>query len=332
MTDSILKLPQFLLLLLIFLFSSANSNAQSIKTNADSGWVQITTNLDEFYVVINEDFYNPVLLKNNESIQLAAGTNQLRLVWNTINDWQTQVTVIPGDTVNTGISFSFRNQNLMRSSYTTLLNQVNTKLRGTPESLFRINGKLLSANYTDTLLAPGLYKMEIGNGRNWQSRDVMITAGTFIEFSYEIAEIYPKSNSFYFIPGAGYWYHRKKVKSILTVSALALISGPLIDEMATFGDAKSSFEKWESQYNETLNTQDAIRFRENADAQRESMIEARKQALWYGAGLALIYGFSVWDSMNIGTTRYYRTKVTTSLVSSGFENTLYPTLVLTHDF
>lgn len=62
------------------------------------------------------------------------------------------------------------------------------------------------------------------------------------------------------------------------------------------------------------------------------MIEARKQALWYGAGLALIYGFSVWDSMNIGTTRYYRTKVTTSLVSSGFENTLYPTLVLTHDF
>lgn len=95
MTDIKLKHFQFLILLIIFLFSSTISNAQSTKTNADSGWVQITTNLDEFYVVINEDFYNPVLLNNNEYLLLASGKNQLRLVWNTINDWQTQVTVIP---------------------------------------------------------------------------------------------------------------------------------------------------------------------------------------------------------------------------------------------
>lgn len=318
-------------LLLCFLLSAV-TNAQSIDTSADSGWVQINTNLDEFYVIVDEDFYNPYLLENNEVLELPTGTHSIRLVWNTINDWRTRVTILPSDTLQTGISFNTRNQQPTRSSFNTLLNKKNIELRGTPGNNFRINGDVILSNYTDTLLAPGLYKIEIGAGKSWQGQDVIISPGTLTSFNYEMDEIHPKSKSFYLIPGAGYWHHRQKMKSILSVSAMVLLSVPMANQIGTFSDANSSFDNWESQYNNTTNTIDAIRFRENADEQRNIMLEARSKALWYGAGVALIYGFTVWDSMNIGTTRYYRTKVKTSLVSSGFERTLYPMLGLTHEF
>ncbi|MBO6794343.1 MAG: hypothetical protein JJ895_10570 [Balneolaceae bacterium] len=319
-------------ILLICFLSGDVANAQSGDSVADSGWVQINTNLDEFYVVVDEDFYNPYKLENNEAILLPTGSYSIRLVWNTINDWRTRVTILPGDTVQTGITFSFRNRDQYRSSYNAILYQNNLQLRGTADNMFRINGELIPTNYADTLLAPGMYEIEIGKGKKWQGKDVMISPGTFTEFSYEMAEIHPKNKGFYFIPGAGYWHHRKKFKSVLTISALAILTSPLINEIETFGNAKSSFENWESRYNDTENTLQAIEYRENADAQRDIMLDARKSALLYSAGIALVYGFTVWDSMNIGTTRYYRTKVKTSLVSTGFEGTLYPTLVLTHEF
>jgi hypothetical protein len=324
------KIMLLSLIACLCIFSESVAQFQTLEN--DSGWVQITTNLDEFYVVINEDFYNPVLLNNDEFLLLAAGKNQLRLVWYTVNDWRTEVTVIPSDTVKTSISFGSFNRNLTRSSYRNLQTQLNAEFHVPSTTLLQINDEPVPSNVRDTLLVPGLYTFEIKSGKKSKKRDVLISPGTVSTISYELEEIYPKQKSFYFTPGAGYWYHRKKAKSILTVSAMALLSIPIIQQVGTYSDAKSSFNTWESRYSNTQSSQEAIRFRENANAQRDIMIEARKKALWYGAGLALIYGFSVWDSMNIGTTRFYQTKITTRLATNHFEGSTYPLLVLTRNF
>lgn len=325
---------QSFLITLFIIFYSLGALAQEHMIHSDSGWVKINTNLTEFYIIINNDYASIKKLTPNDVIKLPAKKNELTLVWKNINDWKTSLTVIPNDTSSIGINFGSLSKVATNSSYFNIKNNKNIELRLIPGYELKFGGRSITKTSYDSLVAPGTYQIDImTSSSNWESKKISIYPGKITRFTYQVTEISPKSPSFYFIPSAGYWHHKKKSKGILSLAALTLVTIPFISNSQEFIDARNSFNDYETRfYNASDNIKNAIYYKYLADSERDIMIDTRRKLFIYGAGFAVIYGLTVWDSMKIGTTSYLKPSIETILANSGSGTVFYPKLVYTHEF
>jgi len=52
----------------------------------------------------------------------------------------------------------------------------------------------------------------------------------------------------------------------------------------------------------------------------------------YGSAINAFYALTVWDSLNIGTTKFRGTNISTSFARSNSQHLFYPDILIIYDF
>ncbi len=261
---------KFTPLLISLILISGNVFAQ--HADSLSSWVKVTANLEQYYVVVNEDFKNPHLINRGDSVQVNPGKSHITIVWRTVNDYSFFINAKPGETVVRNIIRVF--PSYPRTSYQTIINQRNLQIISDPNSIIYINGERAGEHIVNTILKPGTHKLRIDHPEHGTLRKKVNVNNLAVT---EIARFNENPSNLPFVakllPGAEYIASNRKGRAIITYVGLGLLTANLIKQNMSYTNKLDEYDKLVELYNTAQTTEDAIVYRRSAIQANEKLDE-----------------------------------------------------------
>jgi hypothetical protein len=275
-----------LLLFSLFLFLQTNIKAQS-NDNA-TGWIRFDTNIEQFYLIIDEDFENHMLLNSGDSVEVPVGSHQIRMVWNNINDHRSRLVVKENQTTVKNTSFFVTRY--PRSSFNIIESSRNVVITTDNESDIYVDGNYVGSKYSEILLAPGVYDLEIKNAVHGD-----LETKFFVE-AYKVKDIArynndptPVSIFVKLLPGGGYIGNEQYLKAGLTYAGLIGLTITSVSLNNQYGEKERLFQEQNTNYLNAQTVNAAISFREDALFTLDEMDKLNRQLTIAGVGIAVVY-------------------------------------------
>ncbi len=278
----------FLALTFIVIFCSKSLTAQQV--DSASSWVKVTANLEQYYIVIDEDFKNPHLIDRGDSVRVSPGKSHITVVWRTINDHSFTINAKPGETVGRQIVHTF--PSYPRSSYETIVSQTNLLIATDENSTVYIDGEQSGKHLVEILLKPGTHRLRIEHPEYGVLRETVEVNSQSIT---KIARYNENPSNLSFaaklIPGAEYIASRRYKQAGITYLGLGLLAANLVRQDIAYDKELSEYNRWESLYKNAQTTRDAILYREGVLSSRGNLQKISKNfnlTLLITAGVYLV--------------------------------------------
>jgi len=296
------------ILLLFSIISTLPAYAQNLTsqpdtTDAEFGYIQLTTEVDSFYVVINRDYNQPrfVEFADLDSLRLEAGVNHLTIIKPYHFDIRLNTQVFSDSTRRLGINlreFLDNDRNKYSSSYPRLVWGGRVMIRSDSDTELFINGENAGMGMA-VLEQPGTYEIA---GRAFDSKTFRTNVNVSNEPQFEIVDFYyrpdrSRARVFSFIPGASQIYKGQTVKAGVFIGLTAITGGLALNERSKFEDTDRRFFQAGVAYGNALDPQSALELGnriEELDSERSRF--ARNRNRLFG-GLAAIYAVNVIDGL-----------------------------------
>ncbi|MCR9133948.1 MAG: hypothetical protein NXI08_15335 [bacterium] len=194
-----------------------------VTLQAQQGFVQVTTNLDNFYLVANHNYEGVKLYQRGDKIPLEVGFNHVRLVWEGMNDFE-QVILIQEDQV-----FELRpvidfQKNPKKTSLEVITNYRNLTIYSDKESEIYINDTLLGTGFVQGMLNPGVYRLKMVHPNEGSLEKELIVRSVkhneIFRFNKDPDQI-PKVVKF--VPGGGFYANGEPGKAALTLMGTSML-------------------------------------------------------------------------------------------------------------
>lgn len=272
----------FLFLLFITAFPG-NLSAQ--QTDSSSTWLKVLVNLEQYYVVIDDDFKNPHLIQRGDSVRIEPGKRKVTVVWQTISDNNSILFFEPGvtKTQRVYISSFFRSP---RSSYDVIINQKNLRITTDPGAAIYIDGVYVGEHVVETLVKPGERVISTKHPEYGRLTKT-IQVDTYGVTDFARVNENPSTLSFEakLIPGVEFIASKRYKRAALTFAGLGILTSNLIRTNARYKDKNDAFEYWELRYKTSDDPSEILHFRENA---LETEKELQKISRQYNITLAAL--------------------------------------------
>tara|TARA_R110000868_G_scaffold378658_7_gene644216 strand:+ start:11053 stop:12006 length:954 start_codon:yes stop_codon:yes gene_type:complete len=235
---------------------STSIYAQEEKENF--GWVQIHTNLEKFYLVVDNDYQNSYFLTSGDSLKLPIYGHELRIVWRNINDYVTLVDIPLNKTVLKRINFA-QFTSYPKSSYQILESRQNVSISTDNNSEIFIDGESVGTQYAELFLNPGKYDLSIINPEFGSlEKTVNVSYHEFTSVARYNENPNPIPAFAKLIPGLSYLSTKQSKKAIITYSGLALLSGTALYFNSEYNKKNDLFQLQNEEYLAATSTEEAI--------------------------------------------------------------------------
>lgn len=289
---------------ILFLFSSSQIAAQN--TEFSNAWLKVISNLQQYYVVIDQDFEHPHLINRGDSIKVAPGSRHITIVWETVNDKTFTINAKAGKTIDRQIFHAFPTN--PRSSYKTIVSQTNLIITTDPNSSIYMDGKYLGKGDAQVLRKPGAYKLLIKHP-TFGSLKKKISVNTFhvkyIERYNRDPE--PGIEVFNFIPAGGYIQNRQSIKTAITYVSFGAGITALIYLNNSYKKHDNNRMEFIDQYSEASTIKDAVFFRIMAEREIEEIEQINNTMKNIGIGMIALYVLTTLDGMRKPRDGYKKT-------------------------
>lgn len=276
------------LFLLFFLFSTTEIAAQ--KADSASAWIKVIAELEQYYIVVDQDFEHPYLINRGDSIQVDPGNRHITVVWETINDYSFTFNAKARETFYRRIYHSF--PSYPRSSYQTIVSQTNLFITTDENSTVYINGERAGKHMVQALLNPGTHQLNIEHPEHGTLRKKVEVNSINVT---EVARFNENPSGLSFaaklLPGAEYLASKRYVRAAITYVGLGLLTAKLVRHDRAYSKRHNEYNEWDALYQTAQTSEDAISYRRNALRARgdlEDISTDFNQTLLITAGVYLI--------------------------------------------
>ncbi|MDY6993738.1 MAG: DUF5683 domain-containing protein [Pseudomonadota bacterium] len=321
--------PNKMLIVILFLItiifvpelclSQNSSQSDSNKADGNSfGYLSVKTDVDSFYVSIDDNFNNVYHITSNDTLTISSGEHRIRLIKKNYRDLITTMNIKP-DTINV-LSTSllpFRNFKYHKyfSSYPRIFWGAPIIIKSDPDANLYVNDEFVGTgiakidtvgNYTIQSILPSgqstSSNIRIGDNNNSYHGNI-----------FQVKEIYnrplkKKSRYMALLPGASQLYQKDRLKGYLIIGATLISGGLAIKYQKDFSEKNNLFKSTRSSYESATNPEDALRLGELTRRQlKDANYAADKRDFMIYASLG-IYLYNLIDSFLKPNTGY-RTKI-----------------------
>ncbi|MEQ9092022.1 MAG: hypothetical protein RIE52_13090 [Balneola sp.] len=286
------------ILLLLFVVNNGllAQDVNDSSENQDSGKLVISTNLEEFYVVIDHDIKGFQKISSGDTLELKKGIHSITLVWETIRDYEFSIFINPNEVAEKNLTI-YQFSNPISNSFQLLENRENVSIATDKNSEIFINGESIGTEQATLFLNPGKYDLFISNPDHG-SLNKTLSVG-YLEYS-SLARYNKNPNPIpiykKLVPSLGYFARGDSKEGWITLGVLST-TGLLVLQ------SRYAFESYESRYNQAVasyrnaeSPQLALRYRREAESLNNDMEKANRATLRYTLLSSLIYLYTIIDS------------------------------------
>ncbi|MFY0696299.1 MAG: hypothetical protein JXR11_00445 [Balneola sp.] len=301
------------ILLLLFVVNNGllAQDVNDSLDNKDSGKLVISTNLEEFYVVIDHDIKGFQKISSGDTLELKKGIHSITLVWETIRDYEFSIFINPNEVAEKNLTI-YQFSNAISNSFQLLENRENVSIATDKNSEIFINGESIGTEQATLFLNPGKYDLFISNpdhgSLNKTLRVDYLEYSTLARYNQHPNPIpsYAK-----LIPGLSYLSSRQTKKAALTYSTLTLFAGAFISNNRQYKEKRELFDVQNKAYLETVSGQEAtLRYNEAQNTLDEmESINLKRNFLFISA--SVLYAITTIDAFKKPKEGYsYSNKLT----------------------
>lgn len=302
--------------------------------DSSSSWLKVLANLEQYYVVVDNDFENAHLVQRGDSIQVKPGVHKVTIVWQTISDNTTYLTVKPGTTQTHRIYISSFYHS-PRSSFDVIQSQRNLRITTDDGSSIYVDGEFLGKHVVQTIVKPGDRKITTVHPEYGElTKSVKVTTYGITDFARFNENPSKLTFAAKLIPGAEFIASKRYTRAALTYVGLGAITGYLIHTNNKYHEKYDEYDYWELRYRTSEDPSEIIQFRENA-LQTEDELQkiSRRHNLTYVA-LGAAYLLSTFEAFRKPRSGYkgpsFFEKSQVSVVPKSIKNQPVPMVAFTY--
>ena len=322
-------------LLLAGLFQT-QSFAQTpiINDTVSTAWLKLDLNLEKFYLILNNDFNNVILFSSGDSIEVPAGRNNIRIIWENVSDHSRTVNVKPGET-----DYSFINLHISRfakSSYELIESGRNTAITTDLGGEIFIDGKHEGTDYTELLLQPGYHDLRIEHPEYGDlSTRFMVNKFVITEIARFNKNPNPMAFPLHFVPGAAYLRNKQYNKATYTYVALGTLTSLAVVFNNKYETKEDEYDILYEEYLTATTVGNAIEKREKALSKREELKDLNTMLTISFVSILGTYAITTLDGMRKPKEGYRGPSNFVPLIGMSrnpISGSTYPTLVFKAKF
>lgn len=279
----------FLTFLFFFLLSSQYTYAQ--QADSTNAWMKVISNLEQYYVVVDQDFEHPYLINKGDSVQVNPGVRHITVVWKTINDHKFTINAKAGETNKRYIYHS--SPNYPRSSYQTIVSQTNLFITTDENSTVYINGEKSGKHIVQTIVKPGTHLLRIEHPEYGTLKKHVQVNNLNVTEVARFNENPNKGKHFQrIIPGVGYLLNGQYVHASVTYATLLGAASAALISNHRYHKKEDLFHQQNAEYLAANSLTEATKYRQEALSTLNEMDNLNKKITAYSVGIAGIYIFS----------------------------------------
>jgi hypothetical protein len=310
-----------ILLILIFLSFHQKPSAQ------ETGFFVIESNVQEFLLVIDNDFENYLEVASGDTLELEQGERLFRMIAQNVNDNEFGSTIYADSLTSLNIQASTFSRR-PRSSYNLITseNPTNFSIQTDNNSEIYIDSEFAGQGYFDGFLPPGEYDIQLINDDLISSKFVLdanvIELQHFSRFNTDHSTI---PRLLRYLPGVGYISNKQNRKAIITYSLLAgmIVSSNLYSIAGDEVDEDILLAR-QAPIDEPYPTNELFLARIQRFEDKQDRYYRNARLLLVTAGLT--YAFTTWDSFRKPKGGYLTVPSGLGIVASEIDGNYYPML------
>jgi hypothetical protein len=268
-----------------------------ISKAQETGYLIIETNVSEFLLVVDDDFYNYLEVSSGDTLALSPGSRNFRMVAPNVNDNLFDTEIFADSIIGISIQFS-QIYRVPRSSYDLITseNPINYRIQTDANSEIHIDNITVGFGIYEGLLAPGEHKIRITHPE-YGSSNFKINSNLFELGSVSRYNVDPVSapKAVQFIPGARYVLTKQYGKLAISYFGIALTAVGYSYLDGEFNTKEREHDRIYALYNATESTLEAVNLRNEMVSLRDDMDAINSQS-YIVIGVALgIAAYTVYD-------------------------------------
>ncbi len=247
-------------------------NASEVK-GQQFGSIIIKSNVENLYLVIDNDFDNYKQISSGDTLLLLSGEKQLRLISPYFADYVQKVSVFPS--ITTTVEVKLKNVSRVNKSSWEILfieNRINSIIKTDDDSQIYINNALVGFGYYEGFLAPKKHSIEIVHP-SFGSSSFSFSANLFDTTFHQKYNQDPVtvSSGLQFLPGFRYLKTKQFGKATLTYLGLISTSLGLMSIKDRYDSKQSDYNDALFLYQNATTISGAIRYRRELDEIKDEM-------------------------------------------------------------
>ncbi len=292
-----ISLKIFLLVSLLSITFFQGSFAQQINEDQEKNWLKISTHLEEFYLVVDNDYLNSYHLASGDSILLPVGGHELRIIWRNIDDYVSYVDIRKDQTSVKRVTFtSFKTS--PNSSYSIIESQQNVSIQTDPNSSIYIDGDFKGTQYSELFLNPGKYELYIESPEYGSLTKTLSVGHTeYTSVAQYNQNINPIPTFQRFIPGVSYLANGQRNKAVGTYVGLVALVGSALYFNSEYNDKNDLFEQLNIEYLGADTPERAIALRKEAQNTLQEMDKLNTRITAFTLGAVAWYVITTLDGL-----------------------------------
>ncbi|RNC79675.1 MAG: hypothetical protein ED557_14230 [Balneola sp.] len=309
-------------------------SAQELDSTG-TGTLVLDTNLEEFYLIVDDDVPNAVLAKSSIEINLQSGIRKLTVSSRYNDDYSFELDIPASDTLEYSIFISLYPR-YPKTSFYTIQSGRNLRILTDKESVIFIDGREVTSHYSELFLPNGSYELRIDNpdhgSLNSKLKINSLEVKDFIRFNEEPSRHLRPLN---IIPGFGQIRKQQHIKAGVFITGVLGLGIAAIRSDALYSDKKETFDTQFEEYLAANTVAEARSLRLEAESTLDEMQRINNTSRALALGTLLVYTYSIFDSFQKPKSGYRGPgNIDPSLVvqSSPVENELYPQLSIRMNF
>ncbi len=279
--------------LLIFLFSGINAFAQE---NTQSGII-ISTNINDHFLIIDDDFENAVRITEPDTIFLDPGTYQFRIASPLKNDFVFSENISPNEFLIKQLNLHSSNYDPQFSSYPLLYWDSNIIVFSEENADIYLNGEKVGLTAVALKIPSGIVSLKAENNSLSSIKNIYASNRSLQVINLTTLPVKKKALTLSFIPGGSQFYKQQKIKGgLLAAGFLSFVTTSIIFNQK-FNDAENDYDVFRTFYQSSSDPSDVLRYARLAEESLDDSEKYYKQRNLALLGTGVIYLYNVLDGL-----------------------------------
>lgn len=254
------KLSKFIFFLSLFGFSN-NNYALSQITNSTFGKVRIELNIDDAFIIFDNDFTKSYKYRHQQIFELPEGDRKITIVHPQMNDFTSKIKIIPDSLVIFKLkTYSFREN--PQSSYYVLSQNKNFEFKTESQGKIFIDNKFYGIGKLSTIINPGKHILRVEHPvYGFLTKKIIINTKEILSLQRYNHNKDEFPLALKILPGGAYLNNKQFYKFGITTIGMSSLAMLLSKNYAQIRDHKSDFNQIEVLYLNTNSKTEIIRYR-----------------------------------------------------------------------
>ena len=276
---------------LFFIFISLIYSTYAFAQDVEKGGIVIKSNVEDHFLIIDNDFENAVRLSDSDTLFLDPGTYRFKLASPQSNDFSFQEEILPDSIIVKRVNLISRFYTHELNSYAPLFWKANLMVFSEESANIYVNNNRVGTSIAGVKTDREYAIITVNNGTYSATKTVRVLPSRLQVFTVTTLPIKQKAIILSALPGASQVYKKQYVKGSAFLVGLISATTTAILFNNRFEEADKDFLRYRSLYNGSTNPIDVLRFGNLAekslnDAERYS--ELRNAALFTAGAVYLI--------------------------------------------